>query len=170
MDRKAFHKLTNGLYIVGAQTGGKRAGCVVNTVLQVTSKPAQLLVAVNKENFTCGVIHEAGAFSAAVLSQDIDVRTIGTFGFATSTTTDKFAAVAAKETTAGAPYPTEGVVAFFGCKVAQEVDCGSHIAFIGEVEDAEVLSEGTPLTYDYYHSVLKLKTPPKASSFDPDAQ
>jgi hypothetical protein len=36
---------------------------------------------------------------------------------------------------------------------------------VGEVKDAEVLSDVTPMTYGYYHSVLKGKTPPKASSF-----
>lgn len=40
-----------------------------------------------------------------------------------------------------------------------------HLLFIGEVEDAERLSDETPLTYDYYHKVLKGKTPPKASSY-----
>ena len=39
------------------------------------------------------------------------------------------------------------------------------LLFIGEVEDAERLSGETPLTYDYYHKVLKGKTPPKASSY-----
>jgi hypothetical protein len=37
--------------------------------------------------------------------------------------------------------------------------------FIGKVADAEKLSDAEPLTYAYYHSVLKGKTPPKASSY-----
>jgi hypothetical protein len=36
---------------------------------------------------------------------------------------------------------------------------------VGEVKDAEVLCNETPMTYTYYHTVLKGKTPPKASSF-----
>jgi hypothetical protein len=39
------------------------------------------------------------------------------------------------------------------------------MVFVGEVADAEVLSDAEPLTYAYYHSVLKGKTPPKASSY-----
>ena len=47
----------------------------------------------------------------------------------------------------------------------ETVDVGTHLLFIGEVEDAQKLSDETPLTYDYYHKVLKGKTPPKASSY-----
>jgi ferric-chelate reductase [NAD(P)H] len=36
---------------------------------------------------------------------------------------------------------------------------------VGEVEDAKNLSDVPVMTYAYYHSVLKGKTPPKASSF-----
>lgn len=43
---------------------------------------------------------------------------------------------------------------------------GTHLVFIGTVEDAEVVSEGTPITYDYYHRVLRGKTPAKAASYN----
>ena len=37
--------------------------------------------------------------------------------------------------------------------------------FIADVTAAEVLSDNAPMTYAYYHSTLKGKTPPKASSY-----
>ncbi len=51
------------------------------------------------------------------------------------------------------------------CKVVGTLDVGTHTIFVGEVVDAEVLSDDTPMTYSYYHTVLKGKTPAKASSF-----
>ena len=36
---------------------------------------------------------------------------------------------------------------------------------MGEVIDADVLKEGTPMTYAYYHKVLKGKTAPKAPTY-----
>lgn len=39
MDFKAFQKLTCGLYIISTVHEGEKAGCVVNTVTQVTSTP-----------------------------------------------------------------------------------------------------------------------------------
>ena len=55
----------------------------------------------------------------------------------------------------------EHATALFSCRLIDTVDVGTHLLFIGEVEDAEHLSDETPLTYDYYHKVLKGKTPPR---------
>ena len=55
-----------------------------------------------------------------------------------------------------------------GCKVVQTLDVGTHTLFVGEVVDAEVLSDDAPMTYTYYHTVLKGKTPAKASSYIPE--
>ena len=61
IDKLAFRSLTCGLYIVGAHADGRDAGCVVNTVLQVTSSPAQISIAVNKDNATSGSSRRRGA-------------------------------------------------------------------------------------------------------------
>ena len=49
--------------------------------------------------------------------------------------------------------------------MVQTLDVGSHILFIGEVEEAEKVCPGEPMTYAYYHQVKGGKTPPKASSY-----
>ena len=54
--RKAFNTLTSGLYLVNTK-GDKEAGCVINTFLQVASNPKLVLIAVNKENYTCKQIY-----------------------------------------------------------------------------------------------------------------
>jgi len=38
-------------------------------------------------------------------------------------------------------------------KLIDRIDAGTHTIFIGGVEDAEKLSDGTPMTYEYYHKV-----------------
>ena len=49
-------------------------------------------------------------------------------------------------------------------EVNNTVDLGTHTLFIGEVKDAGVLKEqGKALTYDYYHHVIKGKTPAGAT-------
>lgn len=52
MDQTAFFKLSYGLYIISTTSEGKDAGCVANTLHQVTSSPAQLAVTLNKDNYT----------------------------------------------------------------------------------------------------------------------
>lgn len=166
VDRKAFRSLTYGLYIVTAQSGETRAGCVVNTFAQVTSDPAQVSIAINKENATTAVIVEAGMFEAAVLAQDAPMDLIGRFGFHTSADTDKFADTAIKVDAAGVPYVAEHTVAHFLVKVKETLDLGTHMLIVGEVDASEVLCGGEPMTYAYYHQVKGGKTPPKASSYE----
>lgn len=59
MDKTAFFTMPSGLYVVSAAADGLRAGCVINTAVQVTSAPPRISVAVNKENVTSGVISSA---------------------------------------------------------------------------------------------------------------
>ena len=74
-----------------AVRGDELVGCVVNTFQQVTSKPARVSVAINKENYTAGAVLEAGRFEATVLSESASMELIGRFGFKTSAEIDKFA-------------------------------------------------------------------------------
>lgn len=165
MDRKAFFTMTCGLYVVSAETEGRRAGCVVNTAVQVTSAPPQISVAVNKENATADVIVHAGAFAVTVIDTTVEMSFIGDFGFHSSATYDKFAGHQVRRTALGAPFTPEHAAAVFSCRLANTIDVGTHWLFIGEVVDAERLGSSEPITYDYYHKVLKGKTPPKASSY-----
>ena len=166
IDSKAFRSMSYGVYIVSAFDGKTLAGCVVNTVVQVPSKPARVSVAINKENFTAGVVQRAGRFEATVLAESAPMELIGTFGFRTSSEVDKFSTCERAFDHAGVPYVTEHAVAHVGARVIETIDAGTHLLFIGEVDEASVLSSEAPMTYAYYHQVKGGKTPPKASSYE----
>lgn len=169
IDTKAFRSLSYGVYIVSAKSGETMAGCIVNTFQQVTSSPARVSVAINKENFTAKAVDESGRFEATVLAESAPMELIGRFGFRTSTEIDKFAETEHAIDAAGMPYVTEHAVAHFGARIIDKVDVGTHYVFVGEVEVSEVLSDETPMTYACYHQVKGGKTPPKASSYNPEA-
>lgn len=168
MDGRAFQKLTCGLYVVTTVHEGQKSGCVVNTVTQVTSSPAKVMVAINKQNFTSGILEKAGVFHITALTEEVPIPVIGCFGYQTSAEFDKFAEFETKVDANGCPYVPEGATASFTCKLVQQLDVGTHILFIGEVQDAEVTSEDNPMSYSYYHVVKKGKTPPKAPSYQPE--
>ena len=168
INTKAFRSLSYGVYIISASNGSKKAGCVVNTFQQLTSAPARVSVAINKENATTGVVLESGRFEANVLAESAPMELIGLFGFQSSNDVDKFAETAHALDAAGVPYLNEHVVAHFGARVIETVDVGSHYLVVGEVEEAEVLGSEAPMTYAYYHQVKGGKTPPKASSYEPE--
>ncbi|MCI6844809.1 MAG: flavin reductase [Coriobacteriaceae bacterium] len=165
MDAKALFSFSYGLYVVSANDGKGVGACLINTALQVTSDPMQVAVTINKENHTAQVVRAAGHFTLTVVSKTADMPFIGRFGFQSSANTDKFAGIPTKASPLSDPYTTEHACAMVCCAVVNAVDLGTHVMFVGEVVDAERISDEDPMTYAYYHGVLKGKTPPKASSY-----
>lgn len=165
IDSTAMFAMSYGLYVVSAEADGTKAGCVVNTAVQVTAEPIRMTVAVHKDNVTSGAIAKAGAFTVTAIDQTADMPYIGNFGFRSSDTYDKFEKYETAISEVGSPYCPEHACAVYACKLIDSVDVGTHYLFVGEVVQAERLSDEPPLTYAYYHSTLKGKTPPKASSY-----
>jgi len=60
---------------------------------------------------------------------------------------------------------TDHAVAYLEAKVVKEADVGTHTIFIGEILDADVLTEDTCMTYEYYHQVKRGTTPRTAPSY-----
>lgn len=168
IDETAFFNMSYGLYIIGAKDGDRAAGCVVNTLQQVTATPLQMSVALNKENETTKVILASGRFTGSCLSEDAPMELIGKFGFHCSAETDKFASCKTEYDAAGVPFVAGHTVSRFSVRVVQTLDLGTHILFVGEVEEAAKVCSGTPMTYAYYHAVKGGKTPPRASSYIPE--
>ena len=158
MDYHAFDKLSYGLYIVSSEAGGKAAGCIVNTLGQVTVSPVQVAVTINKENQTTRTILESGKCSATVLAESASMELIGRFGFQCSRDVDKFADVKGMaRATNGVYYLPYSTNAFVSGKVTQEIDLGTHTLFIADVTEARVLSNAPSMTYSFYFANVKPK-------------
>ncbi|MGN1051159.1 MAG: rubredoxin [Acutalibacteraceae bacterium] len=167
MDNDAIFKISYGLYILSAKEEEKNNGCVINTVLQVTSVPNRISVTVNKQNHTHDMIKNTGKFNVSVLTTDTTFDMIKHFGFASGRDVDKFKDVDfAKESENGIMYITKDTNAYFSCSVVETVDVGTHTIFIADVLDAVTLSDKDSLTYDYYHKYVKNVKP--ASSYGKD--
>lgn len=52
MDMSVLNKLSYGMYAIGTLDGTRPAGCIVNTLIQVTSENPIIAVSMNKNNFT----------------------------------------------------------------------------------------------------------------------
>ena len=158
MDKKAMYRLSYGLFVVTAKEGEKDNGCITNTVMQVTSAPNRISLAVNKENYTHDMILRTGKFLASVISEDASFDLFRNFGFQSGRDVDKFADFTDVKRTGNRLYAvTKGTNAWISAKVIQSVDLGSHTLFLAEVEDAEVLSDSPSATYAYYQDHIKPK-------------
>lgn len=166
MNIDAFFKVSYGLYIVSSFDGLKLNGHISNTVFQVSANPARFAVASSKDNLTTDFIEKSNAFSISVISQDVDLEFLSPWGFKSGTEINKFSSIKYKTAKTGAPIPLENNIAWFDCEVKQRIDVGTHILYIGEVLESEVLDDtATPLTYDYYRNVIKGVSPKNAPTF-----
>lgn len=165
MDTTAFFTMSYGLYIITTAFGDKKAGCIVNTLSQVTAEPAKFTVTLHKDNYTQTLLAKSNTFSATVLDIESDMELIGTFGFKSSKDVDKFKGYPTEVDSKGNPYVLAHANAQFTCNVTQQVDLGTHIMFIGEVIEAKRLSNVESMTYAYYHQIKKGGTPKNAPSY-----
>jgi flavin reductase (DIM6/NTAB) family NADH-FMN oxidoreductase RutF/rubredoxin len=166
MNIEAFYKISYGLYAVCSKSGTKLNGYISNTVFQVTSDPARFAISCSKNNFTAKIISESSSFSISVLEKDTGPGIIGTFGYRSGKDTEKFRDVKYKTGKTGSPILLDNAIAWFECKVIASHDVGSHILFIGELVDSELLmTEKEPLTYAYYRDIKKGKAPKNAPTY-----
>ncbi len=166
MNYEAFYKISYGLYVVSSTNGSQRGGYIANTVFQVTSQPARFAIACNKDNHTCGLISQSQVFAVSVLQQDARAELIGLFGYKSGRTVDKFASVRHRTGQTGAPILLEDTLAWLECKVVQTIDVGTHMLFVGEAVEGDVLHDSQPpLTYAYYRDVKKGRAPKNAPTY-----
>ena len=155
MDNKAFFKLSYGLFVVTARDGEKDNGCITNTVQQVTVTPNRITVAVNKANYTCGMIERTGRFNVSILSEAAKFDIFKHWGFQSGKDTDKALGIEYYRLENGVIYVINGVNAVISAKVVKQVDLGTHVMFIADVTDAFTTEPTPSATYAYYHSNIK---------------
>jgi len=161
---QSLNCLSYGLYVVTSADGKTKNGLVVNTVFQVSADPAKMAVCVCKNSFTHDVIVKSRALAVMPLEQATPMVFIGNFGFRTGRNYDKFAKVSYELGKTGCPIVKEHALSYLEVRVEKTVDVGTHTLFIGDVVAGDVFQpQGIPLTYAYYHTVIKGKTPAGAT-------
>ena len=162
MNLTALHSISYGLYVIASQDGHRLNGQIANTVFQISNDPPTLAVSINKQNLTHEFVVNSRWFTVSVLSQQAPLSLIGQFGFKSGRDIDKFAGINYRTTSRGLPYLAEHALAWIEAELIQDIDVGTHTIFIGKIAGADVLGQGSPMTYAYYHQVKRGGTPPSA--------
>lgn len=163
---EALFKISYGLYIVCSGDQIKGNGFISNTVFQVTAEPPNFAACCHKNNFTSGFIQRSGAFSVSVLNKDASSEIFGRFGYRSGKDFDKLAGMNVRYGDTGVPVVLNESIAFIECKLVQTIDVGTHLIFIGELINAEILDDTKePLTYLYYRQVKKAFAPKNAPTY-----
>ena len=157
MDTKALFKIGYGLYVLTANDE-KDNGCIINTVMQVTSNPLQIAIAINKRNYTTAMIQKTRKFNISVLSEKADFNIYKHFGYQSGKDVNKFENFSdTKRSPNGVLYITSGTNAYMSAYVQQEIDLGTHFLFIGQLVASDNLSDDKSATYEYYQNNVKPK-------------
>ena len=170
MNPEALYKISYGIYIVSSHRNGKPNAQIANTVFQVSSSPIMIAVCLNKENLTHEFVKESKVFSVSILEKDTPMKFIGKFGFRSGRNYDKFTGIDFFTGKTGAPVVREHAVAYVEVEVKHQMELSTHTLFVGEVVDAEILSEAEVMTYHHYHYVLKGKAPKTATIYMADVE
>jgi flavin reductase (DIM6/NTAB) family NADH-FMN oxidoreductase RutF/rubredoxin len=156
MDTNALFKIGYGLYILTANEGGKDNGCIINTVMQVTSEPCQIAVALNKQNYTSGMVSKTRKFNLSIMTEKSQFDEFKRFGYQSGKTVDKFSDFnETKRSPNGVLYITKNTNAYLSAYVKQEIDLDSHLLFIAQLVEAEVLNDEQTVSYEFYQKNIK---------------
>lgn len=166
MDKKAMFHLTYGLFVLTAKDGDKDNGCIVNTIMQVTDTPTQIIVAVNKNNYTHDMIANTGVFNVCVLTEKAQFDTYEQWGYQSGANVDKTKGIVYKRAKNDVIYLDKETNAYISGKVLEQMDLQTHTLFLAEVTEAVVLSNDKSVTYQFYQDNIKPKpTSDKKSGF-----
>ncbi len=164
MNNKVFTKLSYGVYIVSCKTEEKITGCTANSIMQITSSPAYIALSINHENYTHDCIEKTKLFSVSILSVESNPLSIGTFGFRSGRDCNKYEKIP-YELKDGLPI-VKDACGYLLCEITDKMETPTHTVFLAKVLDGDLLNDNTePMTYSYYHNVIKGKSPKTAPTY-----
>ena len=163
VNNNVFRNLSYGVYVVSTLDGTRPTGCVANSIMQITSSPATFAVSMNHDNYTNACIKKIGKFAISILSEQSNSDLIGIFGFQSGKDVNKFEGVDAFEKE-GLSIVSDSC-GYIVCKVIDQMETSTHTVFLGEAVAADTLKKEDPMTYAYYHKVVKGKSPKNAPTY-----
>ena len=164
MDLSSLEDISYGMYLITTSNGKEDAGCIINTLTQITSKNPIVSVSINKNNYTNKILKESNKFAVSIISENIDPQVISKFGYLSSEKENKFENIN-YELDNKIKVITDNMCSYLTCEVLNIVDAETHDIFIARVESTKKLSNLKPMTYKYYKEVLKGISPKNAPTY-----
>ena len=164
MDFSALNNLSYGMYIVSTKINNKNVGCFINTAMQITSKSPIIAISLNKENYTNKILKETRKCAISILTEKAKNDLIAKFGYFSSQEINKFENIN-YQNIENLPVVLEDVCAYIIGEVMRVIDVDTHDIFLIKVSSATKVLDEKPMTYRYYHEVLKGTSPKKAPTY-----
>ena len=164
MNLDALKALSYGMFIITTRKDTKNVGCLINTVMQITSKNPILAVSINKENYTNEVLKETKKCAISILSTTASMDLISKFGYSSSRNTNKFEN-RNYQNIQELPVIMDDICGYIIGEVIQVIDAETHDIFLIRIQQTEMISDTAPMTYKYYQEELKGVSPKNAPTY-----
>jgi len=155
------------MYVISSHNHERINAQIATVVAQVTASPVQIITCISKDTLTHEYIQYSQVLGIAILDQETPLKLIGNFGFKTGRDCDKFINEKYTVGITKCPLLAEHVLVTMEAKVKQQLDVGTHTLFIAELLCSQTIKDGIAMTYEYYHKVIKGKSPKNAPNFQP---
>jgi uncharacterized repeat protein (TIGR04076 family) len=142
---RVFDQMVRGVVVITTRCGEKRNGMTACWVTRSADQPFFMMASVWNKNFSHDLIKDSGIFSVHVLRSD-QVDLAKHFGKQSGREVDKFARVPYRNGRTGSPILAD-CLAYLDCRVVSSTESGDHTIFVGEVQDAGLVSRGEPLLF-----------------------
>jgi flavin reductase (DIM6/NTAB) family NADH-FMN oxidoreductase RutF len=141
-----FHRLTQGVYVIGVADGERRDAFTAAWVMQVSFDPLLLALSINPDNASYPILHSSRSFTVNVLGRG-QLALARRFGTRSGRDEDKLAGVPWRPGRRGGPILDEAL-AWFECELQASIDAGDHQLVLGRVTDGRIQApQGEPMTY-----------------------
>jgi flavin reductase (DIM6/NTAB) family NADH-FMN oxidoreductase RutF len=131
--RRVLWLMPSGLYVLGSRAEGRRNLMTLNWASQVAAEPKLLAVSVETGALTHALVRDGRVFSLNIMERK-DRAVVRKFVKPLADDGDPFqlAGFAVESLVTGAPI-LDLAAAWLECELRQEVDCGSHTLFLGQI-------------------------------------
>lgn len=142
--RSAMRRFASTVSIISVQSGSERHGTTATAVTSVSLDPPSLLVCINQDSRLHGFLQAESRFCVNFLH--VGNRDVSRVFSSALTSAERFAHGDWRTGHNGIPYLVDAQANMF-CRKDVEVPYGSHTIFIGQVFDARVRDDISPLLY-----------------------
>lgn len=166
MNVSVLNNFTYGMYAVGVKNEHRTSACIVSSAMLVSNQqPPLVAVSINRSNYSYQCIEKNGLFTLSVLSQNTPAAVVGALGLVSGENSDKLVNIRHRVLVEGVPVIKEDTCCWFLCRVKEKAETGTQALYIAEITAGSDLSEGIPMTYNYYTSQLKGTVPKNAPTY-----
>ena len=144
--KDALGNWLSGVTIVTSRIGVLQSGMTVSAFCSVSAQPPQVLFCANRQSTTGSVIRQAKSFSVSILAREQERLSEL---FADDGREDvRFDGLHCSLGLTGSPR-IPGALAHLDCSVAQVLEAGTHVIYVGLVEAADIadINDHEPLLF-----------------------